>query len=65
MTVSKGLTSGLAEAGLPENDLGLPRPCFLGNSGVKINREQLCLPLYCVKQKPGVGICKLACRPQA
>lgn len=65
MSASKGLTPGLAEAGLPENDLGLPRPCFLGNSRVKINREQLSLPLYCVKQKPGLGICELACRSQA
>lgn len=54
MNVNKGLISVLAE-GLPENDLGLPLPCFLGNSRVKINGEQLSLPLYCVKQKPALG----------
>lgn len=55
MNVNKGLISVLAEEGLPENDLGLPLPCFLGNSRVKINGEQLSLPLYCVKQKPALG----------
>lgn len=55
MSVTKGLTSGLAEAGLPENDLSLLWPCFLGNRRVKINGEQLSLPLHCVNQKPRLG----------
>ena len=63
MNVNKGLTSGLAEAGLPENDLGLPWPCFLGNGRVKIDGEQLSLPLYCVKQKPRLGDLQAGMQP--
>lgn len=65
MSVNKGLISGLAELASLRMTSCPPRSCFLGNSRVKINGNS-CLSLHVVWNKNlSLGICKLACRPQA